>query len=105
MLLDAGHVLVVRRRSHDATALCEIVDAVQVLGFEVRAGVHTGECEVVGDKLGGVPVHFGARVASEAAPSEVLVSGTVRDLLVGSKFEFEERGTRVLSTAGGSRRE
>jgi class 3 adenylate cyclase len=58
----------------------------------VRAGLHTGECEVVDGKVGGIAVHIGARVASEAGPGEVLVSGTVKDLVAGSGIEFQERG-------------
>jgi pimeloyl-ACP methyl ester carboxylesterase len=75
---------------------CAIRDAAPGIGLTVRAGLHTGECEKVGDKLGGLAVHIGARVASHAQPGEVLVSGTVRDLVAGSGIRFEERGTRVL---------
>ena len=73
-----------------------IVDAVQRIGLSVRAGVHTGECERVGDTLGGIAVHIGARVCSEAGPSEVLVSSTVRDLLAGSGLAFADRGLHAL---------
>jgi len=73
-----------------------IVDAVRDLGLSVRAGVHTGECERIGDKLGGLAVHIGARVCAEAGPSEVLVSSTVRDLLAGSGLAFADRGLRAL---------
>lgn len=66
------------------------------LGLEVRAGVHTGECEVIGDKVGGIAVHTGARVAAVAGPNEVLVSHTVKDLVAGSGIRFEERGTHAL---------
>ena len=69
-----------------------IADAVRPMGLSVRAGVHTGECERVGEKLGGVAIHIGARVCSEAGPSEVLVSSTVRDLLAGSGLAFADRG-------------
>ncbi|HXJ62329.1 MAG TPA: adenylate/guanylate cyclase domain-containing protein, partial [Actinomycetota bacterium] len=61
-----------------------------------RIGLHTGECEVTGDKLRGIAVHIGARVASLARPGEVLVSQTVRDLMAGSGFEFEDRGSHEL---------
>jgi class 3 adenylate cyclase len=74
----------------------EIVSSSKELGLNVRAGVHTGECEVSGEKVAGVAVHIGARVAGEAGPSEVLVSRTVKDLVAGSGLEFEDRGTRVL---------
>ena len=73
-----------------------IVDAVRPLGLSVRAGLHTGECEVIGDKVGGIAVHVGARVAAKAEPGEVLVSGTVRDLVAGSGIPFTERGLHAL---------
>jgi len=69
-----------------------IRDAVQALGIEVRAGLHTGECEVRGDDIGGIGVHIGARVSALAAPNDVLVSSPLRDLVVGPGLEFEERG-------------
>jgi class 3 adenylate cyclase len=61
-----------------------IVDDVRAIGLEVRAGVHTGECEVVGDKLAGIAVHVGARIMASAKASEVLVSDTAKDLVAGS---------------------
>jgi pimeloyl-ACP methyl ester carboxylesterase/class 3 adenylate cyclase len=73
-----------------------IVREVRRLGLEIRAGLHTGECEIIGDKLSGVAVHTGARVASLAAAGEVLVSGTVKDLVAGSGIAFEERGVQRL---------
>jgi class 3 adenylate cyclase/pimeloyl-ACP methyl ester carboxylesterase len=73
-----------------------IVTGVRDLGVEVRAGLHTGECEVVDGKVAGIAVHTGARVASEAAPGEVLVSSTVKDLVAGSGIEFEDRGVHEL---------
>jgi class 3 adenylate cyclase/pimeloyl-ACP methyl ester carboxylesterase len=79
-----------------------VSDAVRDLGLEVRAGVHTGECEVVGDKFGGIGVHIGARVAGQAKPGEVLVSGTVKDLVAGSGLEFEDRGTTELKGVPGT---
>jgi class 3 adenylate cyclase len=66
------------------------------LGLEIRAGVHTGECERIGDKLGGLAVHVGARIAAIARSGEVLVSRTVRDLVVGSGLKFTDRGTHHL---------
>jgi len=66
------------------------------LGLAVRAGVHAGECEVRGDDLAGMTVHVGARVAALAAPGEVLVTGTVRDLVIGSDLAFAERGRHTL---------
>ncbi|HET7524627.1 MAG TPA: adenylate/guanylate cyclase domain-containing protein [Burkholderiaceae bacterium] len=74
-----------------------IVGKVRALGIAVRAGVHTGECELMSDgKLGGIAVHIGARVAAMAQPGEVLVSSTVRDLVGGSGLAFEDRGLRSL---------
>jgi class 3 adenylate cyclase len=78
-----------------------IRDAVQALGIEVRAGLHTGECEVRGDDLGGIVVHIGARVGALAGPSEVLVSSTLRDLVIGSGLEFEDRGAHELKGVPG----
>ena len=69
-----------------------IRDAVQSLGIQVRAGLHTGECELRGDDIGGIAVHIGARVSALAGPNEVLVSSTLRDLVIGSGLEFEDRG-------------
>jgi class 3 adenylate cyclase len=71
------------------------------LDLRIRAGVHTGECEQIGADLGGIAVHIGARVSSAAAPGEVLVSQTVRDLVVGSGIEFEDRGTHDLKGVPG----
>ena len=78
-----------------------IVDAVRSLQMEIRAGVHTGECEVMGDKLGGIAVHIAARVLAQAAPGEVLVSATVKDLVAGSGIQFEERGVHQLKGVPG----
>jgi class 3 adenylate cyclase len=68
----------------------------QPLGIDVRAGLHTGEIELDGDDISGIAVAIGARVGALAAPGEVLVSSTVRDLVVGSGLVFEERGQHVL---------
>ena len=73
-----------------------ITDGVRDLGIEIRAGLHTGECEVMDGKVGGIAVHIGARVAKEARPGEVLVSSTVKDLVAGSGLRFRERGTAEL---------
>jgi class 3 adenylate cyclase len=73
-----------------------IVERVRDLGIEVRAGVHTGECELLERTIGGIAVHIGARVAAMAGPSEVLVSRTVTDLVAGSGLRFEDRGTHSL---------
>ena len=73
-----------------------VVDGVRYLGCELRAGLHTGECEMIGDDVGGLAVHIGARVSQTAGAGEVLVSSTVKDLVVGSGIEFAERGMREL---------
>jgi class 3 adenylate cyclase/pimeloyl-ACP methyl ester carboxylesterase len=78
-----------------------IRDAVRALGIEVRAGLHTGECEVRGDDIGGIGVHIGARVSALAGPNEVLVSSTLRDLVIGSGLEFAERGSYELKGVPG----
>lgn len=71
-------------------------DAVRALGIEIRAGLHTGEVEVLNGGLAGVAVHIGQRVLAEAAPGEVLVSSTVKDLTAGSGLEFDDRGMHAL---------
>ena len=73
-----------------------ITKAVQELGLEIRAGLHTGECERLGDKIAGIAVHIGARVAAAAGPGEVLVTSTVKDLVAGSGLRFADRGVRSL---------
>ena len=75
---------------------CAIIKRVQALGIEVRAGLHTGECEVVGDKVGGIAVHIAARVAAEAGAGTLFVSSTGKDLVAGSGIRFEDRGARAL---------
>jgi class 3 adenylate cyclase len=72
------------------------------LSVEVRAGVHTGECEAMGDDLGGLAVHIGSRVSGKAAPGEVLVSGTVKDLVVGSGLGFDDAGEHELKGVPGA---
>ena len=78
-----------------------INDDMPSLGLAVRAGVHTGEVEIIGAKVGGIAVHIGARVAAEAAPGEVIVSSTVKDLVAGSGIRFEDRGRRSLKGVPG----
>jgi class 3 adenylate cyclase/pimeloyl-ACP methyl ester carboxylesterase len=73
-----------------------IVEGVSALGIQIRAGLHTGECETIDGKVGGIAVHIGARVGALAAPSEVLVSQTVKDLVAGSGLEFEDKGVHEL---------
>lgn len=78
-----------------------ISEATEKLGVPIRLGLHTGECEVRGDDLGGLAVHIAARVAALASPGDVLVSGTVKDLVVGSGIEFSERGEHELKGVPG----
>jgi class 3 adenylate cyclase/pimeloyl-ACP methyl ester carboxylesterase len=75
---------------------CAIREGIGELGIEMRAGLHSGECELVDGKLGGIAVHVGARIAALAGPSEVLASSTVRDLVAGSGIEFDDRGEHEL---------
>jgi class 3 adenylate cyclase len=70
--------------------------AVRQLGIEVRAGVHTGECELMGDNVGGIAIHTGARIMAKAEPGTVLVSGTVKDLVSGSGIDFQDHGVHEL---------
>jgi class 3 adenylate cyclase len=73
-----------------------VVDGVRELGIDVRAGLHTGECEVVDGKVAGIAVHTGARVAANAQGGEVVVSSTVKDLVAGSGIDFQDRGVQEL---------
>jgi class 3 adenylate cyclase len=73
-----------------------IRQAVRTLGLEIRTGLHAGECELVGDEIGGIVVHIGARVMAKAGEDEVLVSSTVKDLVVGSGIKFKDRGVHRL---------
>jgi class 3 adenylate cyclase len=78
-----------------------IRDAVQALGIDIRAGLHTGECELRGDDIGGIAVHIGARVSALAGPNDVLVSSTLRDLVIGSGLQFDDRGAHHLKGVPG----
>jgi class 3 adenylate cyclase len=78
-----------------------ILQGSRALGIDVRSGLHTGECELIGDDVGGIAVHIGARVASLAEPGEVLVSSTVKDLVVGSGLTFDDRGQHALKGVPG----
>ncbi len=80
---------------------CAISDGVRNLGLQVRAGLHTGECELIGHNVGGIAVHIGARVLSQANPNEVIVSSTVKDLVAGSGIPFEDRGLHALKGVPG----
>ncbi len=79
-----------------------IRESLRTIGIEVRAGVHTGECEVVGPKVSGIAVHIGARIMGVAEPGQVLVSRTVRDLVVGSNLSFASAGEHKLKGVAGS---
>jgi class 3 adenylate cyclase len=78
-----------------------IGESAKSLGIDIRAGLHTGEVEIIGEKVGGIAVHIGARVAAHAAAGEVLVSSTVKDLVAGSGLQFHERGIHVLKGVEG----
>jgi class 3 adenylate cyclase len=71
-------------------------DGIAELGIELRAGVHTGECEAIGEDLGGLAVHIGARVGAFAGPGEIVVSSTVKELVVGSGMQFTDRGEHAF---------
>lgn len=83
---------------------CAISDALRPLGVRIRAGLHTGECETIGEKLAGIAVHIGARVTALAEPDEVLVSSTVKDLVAGSGLRFQDRGVHALRGVPGELR-
>jgi class 3 adenylate cyclase len=80
---------------------CAIAEEIKPLGIQVRAGLHTGECEMIGDDVGGIAVHIGARVAALAGAGEVLVSSTVRDLVAGSGLRFDDRNNQSLKGVPG----
>ena len=75
---------------------CPITEGVRELGLSIRAGLHTGECEIADSNVAGIAVHTGARVAAQAGADEVLVSNTVKDLVAGSGIEFIDRGAHEL---------
>jgi class 3 adenylate cyclase len=79
----------------------KLTERISELGIDIRCGLHTGECEMRGDDIGGIAVHIGARVVSLAEPREVLVSSTVKDLVNGSGIAFQDRGTRTLKGVPG----
>jgi class 3 adenylate cyclase len=81
-----------------AAAICDVL---RPLGLEIRAGIHTGEVELMDSNIGGIAVHIAARVMATAAPGEVVVSSTVRDLVAGSRIAFEDRGVQALKGVPG----
>ncbi len=90
--------------THGIACAFTVRDRGRELGLELRTGLHTGECELDGDRIHGIAVHTGARVAAIACPGEVLVSGTVRDVVAGSGIRFEDRGLHELRGIPGERR-
>jgi class 3 adenylate cyclase len=78
-----------------------VLDSVREIGIDLRIGLHTGECDVVGDKLRGIAVHVGARVASKAGAGEILVSQTVKDLVAGRGLAFQDQGLHALKGVPG----
>jgi class 3 adenylate cyclase len=99
----AGDGFLVSFGSPSAAVACarSVVESVREIGVPVRIGIHTGECDVVADKLRGIAVHIGARVAGQAGPGEILVSQTVKDLVAGSGIEFADRGSHELKGVPG----
>ena len=94
--LGDGALAVFDGPSRALGAALEIRDGVGTLGLSVRAGVHTGECELIGEDIGGIAVHIGARIAASAEPEQVLASRTVRDLTIGSQFGLSDAGEHRL---------
>jgi class 3 adenylate cyclase len=86
------------RAIHCATALSRAINSI---GLQVRAGIHCGECEIIGDHLGGIAVHIGARITALAGPNEVLVSQTVKDAVIGAGITFDDRGPHDLKGVPG----
>jgi class 3 adenylate cyclase len=78
-----------------------IADALKSLKIQVRVGVHTGECEVIGEEIGGIAVHIDARVMARARPDEIVVSSAVRDLVAGSGLRFDSLGAHALKGVPG----
>jgi len=78
------------------TCACAIRDAVQDLGLDIRAGLHTGEVEMIGRDVHGIAVHIAARIMALAGPGEVLVSGAIPPLVLGSRIAFDDRGSHAL---------
>ncbi|HVH15120.1 MAG TPA: adenylate/guanylate cyclase domain-containing protein [Candidatus Angelobacter sp.] len=81
---------------------CSIRESVRQLGIEIRQGLHAGECEVIGDDIGGISVHLAARIAESAKPGRILLSSTVKELVAGSSFSFEDRGSCNLKGVPGN---
>jgi class 3 adenylate cyclase len=100
--LGDGALAVFDGPSRAISSATAIRNGVHDLGLEIRAGLHTGECELLpGDDVGGLAVHIGARVSTLAGPGEVLVSSTIRDLIVGSGQTLTDRGEHELKGVPG----
>jgi pimeloyl-ACP methyl ester carboxylesterase len=99
--LGDGHLVAFDGPARGIRAAAAIRERVRALGISVRSGVHAGECEVLGEDLGGISVHIGARIGALAGPGEVLVSRTVKDLVIGTDLAFEERGVHALKGVPG----
>lgn len=99
--LGDGHLAAFTGAAAAVRCAQELCERAPELGLQLRAGVHTGECELRGDDLGGIAVHIGARIGALAGAGEVLLSGTVRDLVVGSNLEFDDRGEHELKGVPG----
>lgn len=100
-IFDDGFLATFDGPARAIRAACAISDYARRLGIEIKAGLHTGECDVVGDKMSGLGVEIGAQVAAKAAAGEVLVSSTVKDLVAGSGIRFEDRNAHVLEGVPG----
>jgi len=100
-MFDDGFLATFDGPARAIRAACAISDYARRLGIEIKAGLHTGECDVVGDKMSGLAVEIGAQVAAKAAAGEVLVSSTVKDLVAGSGIRFEDRNAHVLEGVPG----
>ena len=96
-----GFLVTFAAPSRAIACACAVRDAVHQYGIDVRVGLHTGECEIMGDDIGGLAVHTAARVAADADPGEVLVSSTVKDLVAGARISFVDRGTHQLKGVPG----
>jgi class 3 adenylate cyclase len=97
-----GAVAIFDGPSRAVQSAAALTESIPELGIGIRCGLHTGECELRGDDIGGIAVHTGARIAALAQAGEVLVSNTVKDLVNGSGIAFQERGTHVLKGVPGA---
>ena len=98
---SAGILAIFDRPEQAILYACRARDKVRLIGVEIRAGLHVGEVQLVGDNIAGIAVHIGARIASQANSGEVLVSSTLKELVAGSKIEFSDRGHRALKGVPG----